>query len=385
MTQKFVDAAEVAGTRITKDGYLVGHARTARTGIQTYAGWELGKPELERVNVYRPERSVFAKDSLASFAGKPITDNHPDEIVNAENWSDYARGQIGEEVARDGEAVRISLALMDKGLIDKVQAGKRELSVGYRAELEWVDGVAPDGTPFQAIQKNIFVDHVAVVDRGRAGPDFRIGDGAGDGGRDRTNWGATPFCHADQKGADMSDNLRTVMVDGLKVKTTDEGAAAIEKLTKALADAETAKADAIAAKDREIASKDGELAKKDAEIDALKGKVLDDEAIDKRVADRAALIDTARKVAKDVKTDGLTDAEIRRVAVAAVKGEGAIKDKADAYVDAMFDILAEEGSKDTVRDALKGNGFEAPADAIAARDAALEKRINDLKTAWKGE
>lgn len=58
---QFTDVVTVAGTRRRDDGYLGADARVARTGIQLYAGHEVGKPEMAVVRVYRPEGEVFSK------------------------------------------------------------------------------------------------------------------------------------------------------------------------------------------------------------------------------------------------------------------------------------------------------------------------------------
>lgn len=344
---KFVDAAPIAGTRRTADGYLVADVRTARTGIQDYAGYEVGKPDMQVVRVYRPADQVFAKHSLGSYAHRPVTNDHPDEAVSAENWRDLAVGQIGDEVARDGEFVRVPLIVMDAAAIKVIEDGKRELSAGYVCDLAFETGTTPDGQTYDAVQRNIKINHVAIVDRGRAGSQARIGDGA-------ISWGARPVTlpTADTKGSPMADNLRKVLVDGLQVETTDAGAQAIEKLMKDLAtsaarftDAEKAHADAIKAKD-------AELAKKDAEIDSLKAKVLDGAALDAAVQARGDLIAKAKAIAPDVKTDGQSDAAIRKAVVVAKLGD-VMKDKADAYIDARFDILAEDAAGDEqVRSAL---------------------------------
>jgi len=344
---KFIDAAPLAGTRRTADGYLVAEVRTARAGIQDYVGYECGKPEMAVVKVYRPADQVFARNSLGSYAHRPVTNDHPSEAVTADNWKTHAVGQIGDEVARDGEFVRVPLIVMDGTAIADIEGGKRELSAGYTCDLAFEPGIAPDGQAYDAIQRNIKINHVAIVDRGRAGSLARIGDGA-------ISWGARPVTlpTADTKGSSMADNLRKVLVDGLQVETTDAGAAAIEKLTKdkdalaaKLSDTETAHATAIAAKDAEIA-------KKDAEIDGLKGKVLDAAALDAAVAARGDLIAKAKAIASDVKTDGLSDAAIRKAVVVAKLGD-AMKDKTDAYIDARFDILAEDAAgDDQVRAAL---------------------------------
>ncbi len=61
------DRMSVDGTRRTTSGYLVVNARVARAGnVQQYMGYEVGKPEMAVVRVYRPDAEVFNKDTLAS-------------------------------------------------------------------------------------------------------------------------------------------------------------------------------------------------------------------------------------------------------------------------------------------------------------------------------
>jgi len=370
---QFVDAAPIAGTRRTADGYLVAEVRTARTGIQDYAGFEVGKPDMPIVKVYRPADQVFSKDSMGSYAHKPVTNDHPAEAVSATNWKDLAVGQIGDEVARDGEFVRIPLVVMDAAAIKLVEDGKRELSAGYVCDLAFEAGVAPDGQAYDAIQKDIRINHVAIVQNGRAGSKARIGDGA-------ISWGVAPVTNDQQPEKEKIMTLKTVTVDGIPVEVTDQGATVIGTLQSRLADANTKFADAEKAHQTAIAAKDAELAKKDAEIDALKAKVLDEKALDAKVQARADLISLAGKIAKDVKTEGLTDAEIRKAVVVAKVGDAAIKGKPEAYIDARFDILADEAkaTADPVRGALLNRDTTIkPTDN---GQAAYEQRLAD---AWK--
>lgn len=174
------DAAKI---RYTQDGYLVAMPRVARTGIQLYRGSELGRmgDDAKKIfRVYRPESEVFHTDSMASYAHKPVTDDHPPEAVNADNWFKYGKGQMGDEVARDGQAIRVPMVLMDGGLIKKFQAGKAELSQGYDCDIVWTSGTSPEGELYDCSMANIRSNHTAVVDAARAGPDYRIGDGTGD-------------------------------------------------------------------------------------------------------------------------------------------------------------------------------------------------------------
>lgn len=161
----------------TRDGYLAATPRVARTGIQLYRGSEVGRPDMPVVRVYRPEDAVFSKKSLATMAHKPVTDDHPPVQVTADNWKKYAAGQTGAEVARDGQFIRVPMALMDGALIKKVKDGKAELSVGYSCEIIWGDGKTVDGQEYDAKQGDITVNHVAVVDAARGGDKLRIGDG----------------------------------------------------------------------------------------------------------------------------------------------------------------------------------------------------------------
>lgn len=150
----FVDRAALSTSRRTADGYLAANVRVARMGIQSYLGLELGRPELGMVKVYRPEGEVFDKEALGSFAHRPVTNDHPSEAVGAGNWKRHAVGMTGDEVARDGEFIRIPMVVMDQAAIDLIDSGKRELSMGYGCSLEWTPGTTPAGEAFDAIQKN---------------------------------------------------------------------------------------------------------------------------------------------------------------------------------------------------------------------------------------
>lgn len=352
---RFTDRGEVGEVRRTADGYLVASVRVARTGIQEYTGDEVGRPEMDRVRVYRPEEEVFARDAMHTYAHRPVTLGHPPRVVDAETWKEVSVGSTGEEVVRDGEFVRVPMLLMDADAIARVEAGDRELSMGYEATLEFGDGVTPDGEPYDAVQRNLRMNHLAIVAKARGGSQLRIGD--------------------DNGGGVMPEpKMRTIVVDGLSVETTDQGAQAIEKLQTQLADERKAAKDAAA-------QHDAALAKRDAEIDDLKGKILSDADIDARVQARADLIARAKAIAPALVTDGKSDAAIKREAVIAKLGDAAIAGKTEAYVDARFDILAEEKPADPFRDAAAA-GF-VHTGAMTDADKAYEEMKARLSGAWK--
>lgn len=177
MQMSFQDRAPLEKVKRLADGRIAAVAKFARSGTYTYSGAEVGRPDLQTVTVYRPEDEVFAQDAMASFAHKAITLGHPTDGVSPANWSKVSVGFTEGRVARDGAFVEIPLMLADASAVQAYETGTaQELSAGYQCELTWGDGVAPDGTPYQATQRLIRGNHIALVPQGRAGTTCRIGD-----------------------------------------------------------------------------------------------------------------------------------------------------------------------------------------------------------------
>lgn len=171
----FADAlASLEDFRITANGFLVADVRFARTGIQSYGGAELDRQDLAIVDVLRPIAEVFNANAMRSFAGCPLTMGHPADAVSAATWRQHSVGRMGEEITRDGDFVRGKLIVQDATAIEMIRGGTRELSAGYTCELEWDTGSTAAGQAYQAVQRSIRGNHVAVVARGRAGAACRI-------------------------------------------------------------------------------------------------------------------------------------------------------------------------------------------------------------------
>lgn len=326
------DTVPLAGTRKTSDGYLVADVRVARTGIQEYLGIEvdpdgsLGLRDRAVVRVYRPEDEVFSEDSMHSYAYRPVTNDHPSEAVTADNWKQLAVGQTDGKVVRSGDWVQVPMVLMDAAMISQVEGGKRQLSMGYRCTLDATPGTTPDGVQYDAVQRGLRMNHLAVVTAARAGADARIGDTTDPTGV-RTEDGR------------MTANTQKVVVDGISYEMSDQGAQLVARLQKQVADASEKEKD----KEKEIAKKDAELATKDAKIAELEKAQITGDALDSAVAARGDLIDRAKRIAPKVETKGLSDAAIKKAVVVARVGD-AMKDKSEAYIDARFDMLADEAN-----------------------------------------
>jgi len=342
-----MDQLTLDAPKRTKDGYLAVRARAARTGVYKYTGAEVdpenkhGLRDKAIVNVLRDADTVFDKSAVQSFIGKPITDDHPSEAVTSANWRDLARGTIMGAL-RDGEYLSFDLMVTDKAAIDKIDRGKRELSNGYAAELEFGDFKAPDGTVCDARQSKITGgNHIALVDRGRAGDQCRISDG----GNGFAACDANPQAIEDLK---RIKGMNFIMLDGLKVDLDDGDAvkALVTKLQDKATTAETALSDAKTAHDKAMAAKD-------AEIDELKTKVVDQAAIDKLANDKADVVSRAKAVCGDKLPDtaGKTVAEVRRMACDAKGVE--VADKSDDYIEARFDALTADATVEPKHDPIK--------------------------------
>lgn len=403
-------AIDAKDMRLTGDGYLVAMPRVARTGIQLYRGFEVGMRDKAVVRVYRPPNQVFAKDSMHSFAYKPITNDHPPEPVTSDNWTKYSVGNSGGEVARDGEYVRVPMVVMDKASIKDVNAGKKELSVGYATDLIWGAGTVPTGEAdagqvYDAMQTAIRVNHIAIVDLARGGDKLAIGDQTSGTPAAELVDPATSQQHKDRK---MSDVKTTIMtVDGISVSVTDDTAAGIvnralkdrdEKIGTLGAQVASLTADGVKIKtDSEAAMAKLTAENKVvndahvAEIAALKKQVEDaamtPAKLDTLVKDRAGIIEKAKAVLGDkLVIDGKTDGEIRKQVVDAKLADAA-KTYTDDQVKVAFDTLT-AGVKIGAAPALDSHRatFSQPAQTQQTDKAAvISARDKRLQNAWKGE
>jgi hypothetical protein len=167
-----IDAVTVhrQDAEVTPEGFHLFDALYARTGNQDYDDGRGGV-----ITEYRPDGEVFADPSLASYDLRPLTDLHPPRNVTTDTARMLARGAVsaGRRHA-DGVHVAGRLAVWDGPLIKKfldafARGDAMQLSAGYELDLDHTPGVAPDGRRYDAVQRNIRINHVAAVPLGRAG------------------------------------------------------------------------------------------------------------------------------------------------------------------------------------------------------------------------
>lgn len=202
---------QIGRTReVTPEGYLLCRdVPIARTGTLMYMDGEVPvtADDTGLIIIHRGDDDLFRSETIASFEGKAITDDHPDDWVNPENWKQLAVG-TAQNVRRgtdiDSEYLIADLLVTDKDAIQAVTGGKVEISLGYDAEYTEI-------SKGKGVQSNIVGNHVALVEKGRCGSRCSIGDS-----------------FMPKKKISFADRIRNLV----KTKDADEA----EKLAKAVED-----------------------------------------------------------------------------------------------------------------------------------------------------
>lgn len=172
----FYTTGQLGRTReTTPEGYLLCRdVPLARIGKLLYADGEVPvtADNSGLIIIERGEDVLFDPRTIASFEGKPITDDHPKGWVTPENWKKLSNG-TAHDVRRgedeDSDCLVADLLITDKDMIDAVMKGKVEISLGYDADYTEI-------SVGKGIQTNIFGNHIALVKKGRCGSRCKIGD-----------------------------------------------------------------------------------------------------------------------------------------------------------------------------------------------------------------
>lgn len=158
----------VRKARTTPEGYLQAEVVFARDGILEYQ-----TPRGVRKELRLPEEN---KKALDDFCLKPLTIEHPPLLINAQNAKNYTVGLTDSTAYYDQNTgfVRGVITVFDSEAVELIKSGaKQEVSVGYECEVEHKPGEY-QGQRYDAIQKNLRINHVCVTEKGRAGPDVRV-------------------------------------------------------------------------------------------------------------------------------------------------------------------------------------------------------------------
>jgi uncharacterized protein len=329
----------------TPQGYLRADARPTRAGIFVYTGPDGPVREL------RPPEEVFAPASIATLTLAPVTDDHPAEPLSPTNTRQLAVGTVGETVTQDGDHLSTAIQIADAAVIEKVLSGeKQELSCGYVCDLDATPGVWR-GERYDAIQRNIRYNHVAIVTKGRAGPENRI--------------------RLDALETQQVTQVVKYKIDGVDHDVSESAAQAMAK-AEAARDAEVAQLRARA-DSAEAELKKAQTALQVANDPATKAAAVKARVDLERVADKA-----------QIKADGLSDEELKRQIVAKHRPNIRLDEKPAGYLEAAFDLVAEEIGRQDTSATLAATVEQAQrSDAVPSIENIRAERMAKLANAWK--
>ena len=160
-----LDSIKVDETYYTNEGFLIDHPIVTTVGIFEYMN-----PDGSIRRELRLPEEVFAPESLESYKGKPIIVTHRAGRVTTDNVEKETIGTMLTAAVKDGENVRVEIVIHNT---DALKTGLRELSLGYDLDLDETPGEW-NGQPYDAIQRNIRVNHLALVSAARAGEQARL-------------------------------------------------------------------------------------------------------------------------------------------------------------------------------------------------------------------
>lgn len=386
----------------TNEGFLRGRAIVTSIGVFTYKRKD-GTVQRE----LRLPEEVFSLSTLNSMKLKPVTLNHPTELVTIDNADKLQVGSLGDnpswtkewehrnwEEVTDGINCAIDMIITKKDAIDAVLNGKQALSMGYTCDLEAAQpGAAWCGIEYDFIQRNIRYNHCAIVDAARAGDNAKI------------------ELRADSEDAVLEDMvfykktdggtqmLKKINLDGIEYEAEAEVIKALQRADEKAKKAEEDACEQKKAMDKKVADledKEKELEKRiselEAERDSAKDKAdslekdlekaksdsADPKRLDEAVKAKMELLHNAEKANVEVKAD-MSDMDIKKAVIASQFPNAKFDGKDDVYIQARYDAtveMLEERNDAKNRQVTSDLPPEAHADENDARNRMIERMKN---------
>ena len=337
----------------TTEGFLKGRAIVTCCGVFTY---KRADGTLQR-ELRLPEE-VFAPATLESLKLKPVTLNHPTELVTPENADMLQVGSLGDNPSStnqeyngygeptdlkkltDGLNVAVDMIITKKDAIDAVINGKQGLSMGYTCDIEMAEpGSTWCGIEYDYIQRNIKYNHCAIVDAGRAGDNAKIElrvDSADAVLEDKlvTKDGGTKMLKKiNLDGIDYEAEESVIKALNTEKKRADDAVAELSKFKE-----DSAKELSVMTAERDTQKERADKAEED--LAKAKAEALDSTKLDEAVNARIELYKNAEKAGVEVKND-MKDADIKKAVIAKIFPKANLDGKDSAYIDARYDATVE--------------------------------------------
>lgn len=337
---------------VSPEGWIRDKPIITRAGIFSYR-----KPDGTIRRELRIDSEVFAEPSLSSLTGIPITDGHNGLVTK-----DNAKAIIGTVIspgARSDSNVVADIIIHDPNRL----GAKRELSLGYQCEIEETKG-NHNGQEYDAIQRKISYNHLAVVNKGRAG-NARL--------RLDSSSAVSGSFEMENDMADNTPKLVTYRIDGIDYQGQQEIVNALTKEQEARKDLQKRFDGLEAERDSLKSAAD----KHKTEIQAMKESIRDE------IKTRTAIETVAKQL--ELKLDeNESIVDVKKKVVAKLKPSIKLDGKSDDYIASAFDLAVEEYqeknkkvSDQKSRMDSKGNGSDPKPESAEAARAAYVKNLRE--------
>lgn len=387
----------------TAEGFLKGRAIVTSIGVFTYKRKD-GTIQRE----LRLPEDVFSHETLNSMKLKPVTLNHPSELVTSDNADKLQVGSLGDNPSRttqwhdtpydeitDGINCAIDMIITNKNAVDAVLNGKQSLSMGYTCDLEMAQpGATWCGVEYDFIQRNIRYNHCAIVDSARAGDNAKI------------------ELRVDSEDAVLEDMiiktdggtkmLKKINLDGIEYEAEES---VIKALNKEKARADQAENDAcetkktadkrVADMEKKVTEFEKRISELEAERDSAKEKAdglekdlekakadsVDPKRLDGMVKEKIELLHNAEKAKVEVKED-MSDLDIKKAIIISQFPKANFDGKDDVYIQARYDSAVEmmvEKNNSTTRQFTSDLPPQSHADENDAREKMIQRMKNHGK------
>ena len=407
MFQQDIQKFDVNVLRKTPEGYYQGNV--VCTGIGVFRYLDKNKRFVQRL------RDVDdVKAATASINCKPITLQHPNQPVNADNVDGLEVGMTANDATFDGLNNRVTVTITGKKAIDAIDKGEvKAFSMGYKCTVVENDGVW-QGVHHDQQQKDIVYNHLALVTKGRAGDkvNFMVGDSADfadifdmadpeEGEKKPTEDGneyqdgqpvivndgkAGPEVNLKDNNHNQEQSMKTIQLDGVDYQADEK---VIEALQAAQNDA-AEKLDEIHTLLSAVDEKDSQIADLQEKLDAANDEI-DESVIDAAVNAKLEILDAARAAGIECDTsDDVGDLK-RKVIAAAFDSIDLESIEDEASINALYmsanKVIADraENQNDGCDKGGKG-GKKNPATQLdGARDGAYEEHYDNMSDKLQSE
>ena len=353
----------ITSRRHTAEGFLLAKAALSRAGVFHYKPGEGNFPNTGApVRVMRTEDSLFHPETLASFKAAVLTMDHPPKNVDSSNWWKFSIGNVtGEPTKAEGGLIESDIIIRDAFAIQAVDNGTRELSIGYEFEYE---PAAESTLSYDYISKGpMTINHVALVDKGRAGERVAVYDKAQGGTMDNTDM------------EKITETVKAALADHAPKGTDTEAMA--KAVTSGLTESLSPFMDTLKNLSTAMAERKKEeaIAKAKDAADKLKAETLTEER------QRVAVLEDAKPLIAADKYEAVKTGSVKDILVAAVADAVPnASEQSEEYLRGVMAGMSRDRQKVEERRGIAPAGNLGDKDTATAYDAFVDAMTNDWKT-----